>query len=157
MRCWIVGTGMPEQLRALNTRHRRAIDMIMLGHGNKRIAQELDVKPATVSLWRNDPIFQTEIAKRRDSATDECRRILEVGARQAALTMVAACSPGTSKREGISPLNLRAAQALLDRIGLVPADAVVIEKAMTEQEARDVIAAYPEHILRAALAMKEQQ
>jgi len=45
----------------LNPPHYLAIEMLVSGESNKAIAEKLSVAPETVSKWRGDLVFQTEL------------------------------------------------------------------------------------------------
>lgn len=68
-------------IQSLWERHHNAIRLIALGHGNKEIAEVLEVTPQTISNIRNSPIAKSRIEQFREMLDAETldinRRIQE--------------------------------------------------------------------------------
>jgi len=109
-----------NELQRLLPRHFKVLELCLEGHSRKTIAQTVGLTEQAISLITNSPIFQDEIARRRDTRNkkddegrsvhlEKARGILEEASVSAAKTQVSLLS---SDKEHIQ---LASAKDILDR------------------------------------------
>ena len=115
-----------ERLRTLPSPHAvgpvgraRAVELLAAGHTDVAVAHALAIDRGTVRRWRSEPAVAAELARARREreaaaaeALDDARRILAEAAPRAAQALVDALEDADPR------VNLAAAVALLDRVGL---------------------------------------
>ncbi|MCK6585946.1 MAG: transposase [Polyangiaceae bacterium] len=87
--------------------------MLIAGARVKDIARAVGVHPDTVSHWRSEPEFKAALEEAQKDVVSRAKNVL-VRAAEEAVEQVLACM-----REGAEDQRLRAALAILDRVGLV--------------------------------------
>ena len=97
----------------------RAVELLAAGHTDSAVAHTLAIDRGTVRRWRSEPAVAAELARARREreaagaeALDDARRILAEAAPRAAQALVDALEDADPR------VNLAAAAALLDRVGL---------------------------------------
>ena len=138
----------------MQPKQQRTLELILAGHSVTDIAAQVGVRRETVWRWRNDPSFASEVsvrqAQRRQSIHDE----LDAGVIES-VRMLRGLVADTDAPPGA---RVRAATALMDRAGLIPAHTVEVRhKAEHAQQqaaeqahkdpqelARDILAVLPE-------------
>ena len=112
-------------LQKLQSRHLRMIDLSLEGRTRKDIAEIVGMTPQNVYLVSESPLFQQELARRREKkdehhdsdtllALEEAKNILSRGASQAAQVHVDLLDSQSERVKQAS------ASAILDRTGLAP-------------------------------------
>ena len=69
----------PNELQRMMPRHFQIIDLCLTGYGPKEIAQALDMTPQAISLITKSAIFQSELARRRESIEKKTNDQLATG------------------------------------------------------------------------------
>ena len=66
---------MANELQKLSARHHKIVDLALAGHGRKTIAQALDITPQAVTMITQAPVFQEELARRRQESRRETDKV----------------------------------------------------------------------------------
>ena len=113
---------MPQnEIARMLPRHFKMLELAIEGYGAKEIAQALDCTPQSVSLVMRSPLFQSEIARRRDmreKVQDDvaASTVVEARAKLDSLAVEAVDVQGkllNSEDDGVA---LRASDSILKRV-----------------------------------------
>jgi hypothetical protein len=105
------------KIEALWDRHHEMVRLILLGRGNKEIAERLSVTPQNVSDVRNSPIVRDRLSvlqAARDASTVDIARIIQEEA-PGCIALLKDVRAG--REEANIGLRVQVAQDLLDRAG----------------------------------------
>lgn len=113
---------MANEIKKLNNRHYKMIDLCLRGFKNVQIAEQLQMTPSAVALIINSGLFQHELSIRRSqlaatsnehiaNVDDEVDKTLREGALKAANRLVLNTQCGVPSAENA------ASEAILDRTG----------------------------------------
>lgn len=127
--------------------------MYLEGEAPGAIATRLGKTPRVVSWWIGSPVFQEELERRRAAIVHQANEELRRGAHKAAAYLCAAVQPDHQHYERINGHGIRAACAILDRMGLAAYAARTEEPPEPEEqlesaeEIRRVLSSLPRHVV----------
>lgn len=110
------------EMKKLNARHQRMIELTLLGKSKGQIAEELDTTPQSVYMASMSPLFQAELVRRREQQN----RVSDAGTAQQRATATQVLSEAavgaatelvTIARTGSEKARLTAVRDILDRTG----------------------------------------
>lgn len=121
-------------MQALTAEQGQALVLLVEGHSMQAVANRVGVDRVTLWRWRRSPAFVAEYERLREEAHDRGRRILEaaVGAATGALVEIVVDKTNTASER------LRAAEAILDRVGLAAASRVEVVEGDPEARLREI-------------------
>lgn len=112
-----------HQIHKLNTRHFKILDLVLDGKSNAAIAEELSISPGIVSILKNSPSFQHELAMRK-GRREALKDVADMNPVDEALQHLRSKALDAAKRltEGLLEESRKekrtSATEILDRIGL---------------------------------------
>jgi len=114
-RVTVINQNRPEVFDLLTPAQLQSLPLLAAGEPAKEVATKVDVTPQTVSLWMNhDQDFRHALWLFRKQALDAARSELQLAATEAVTVVRKLLHEGSSEQ-----IRLKAAQLLLDRLGLV--------------------------------------
>lgn len=120
-----------EPTGAKRVRQDRALEVLLTGGSHQQAADAAGVNRRTLAKWLEESDFRVRLEKISGASVEEAKLILEEGARDAAKTIV------DQVREG----ELKAAQTLLDRVGVIRTERREQDHSGLENLSRDQIKA----------------
>lgn len=111
----------PHQLRRMLPRHYRIIELCLAGFTRKQIAQAMQMSEAGIGLIINAPIFQDELARRREALEKSSTTALAYGPQRAKEILEDAAVEAASKHVELldaddPAIQQRSAGYILDKI-----------------------------------------
>jgi hypothetical protein len=139
----IPGTAISE----INPRQLRAAALLVAGNTARAVAQDIQVTPETISIWKRDPEFQRLLLQFKVEAAAACRDMISSAVVDAAQTLV------TLVREGKSDeVRRRAALDVLALSGIRDDSGRLTSRTFEEAELQKTEEAEAEEHKRALLA-----
>ncbi len=108
----------------------KAVAMLLAGRSGKQVADELGVRSATISVWRNhNAMFKAELERQRQEVREACRLKLESSASKALAVLEHELDSDEAR------YRIRSAEILLKGAKVVPTEEPVVET-MSDNEVR---------------------
>ena len=108
----------PKPLKQLQSQHFIAIELKSKGWKQIEIAKHLKVSKITVYRWFQDPMVQAEMERIQGAALADALETLRASAQAAARYLASASDLRDPDHKKTNSTGVRAATAILDRVGL---------------------------------------
>jgi transposase-like protein len=124
-----------QRVERLTAAQGQAILLLVEGYGISTIAERVGVDRTTLLRWRRAPTFAAEYERAREETHDRGIRVLQAAIGQA----VGAIVEIVRDPEVDPGVRLRAAEAILDRVGLAPTARVEVVDGDPEARLRELL------------------
>lgn len=103
-------------MQRLTVRHHAVIAALARGEMVADVSTSLNVPVGTITRWRTQPLFSLAL----NAALDEARQVAVQNLKSHVLSASDYLGRACKKDAPITPSGIRAAEAILDRVGLTP-------------------------------------